>query len=334
MPKKKTIRELYFYKKPGTDLYAVDIVDGRNEHIHKALNNLTRLDVSNILEQIGKNKHSKYTESKNGMKVFNKIPENRILSFTSEKIVNAYMDHLKELQESDESRVLAARLLHAAADLLAHDVDCNPPDRISNVPYDDGADIACEPCDLMPVPDEACKYPELENPGIIPSQAVNCTVSYEVMNYVQEKLDVTIDLENLTFWFNDQKWQLQKDVDEHVSSTPKRPKSSPVIMNSMDFMSNLLGVDAEKSVDIDYLYFRFPLLGNMYKISHVYTGDRVAPDQVNENFSSYEHFVLLSKTDKMLDDVVAMARKDQRLSARKLDDLMKMIDKQRAKVKK
>jgi len=265
MGRKTTVKEFYFYKKEDNS-YSVDIVSGRNEHIRKAMTVSSRSDVDEILEAITNNKHSKYSESKRGMKIYNKLPDDIVLSHNPSSIVNVYLDNLKEIKESSQSRHLAANLLRAAADLLSHDdEERTVPDigiqepQVGNVEVDPDSIQMATPSLL----------------GVSPEPAVTTEVPFGIIDFIQESLDVTIEINNLTFWFNDQKWQLQKDIDDHVSPTPKRPKASPVIMNAMDFMSNLLGVNGEKSVDPDHLYFRFNLFGDMYKISHVYTGDKI-----------------------------------------------------------
>lgn len=242
MSRKLTIKEVYFYKKKDTDLYTVDFIDAKNRHLHKELSNLTRTEVSEVLEKIRKDKHPRYLGSKKGMTVYNKYPES-ILSHSSSRIVNVYLENLKDLQESKESRELAANLLRAAADLLS---------------YEDQ-----ERLDML----------EPEPTGIIPNPASNTIVPFEVIDKVQSDLEVAINFSDLTFYFNSQKWQLQKDIDTNVSSIPKRPKSSNTIITSMDYMKNLLGVNGENSLDPNSLYFRFTLKGEVYKISHIYTSD-------------------------------------------------------------
>lgn len=260
MSKKTTIRELYFYKKHNSNLYAIDIVNGRNESVEKIFTNLTKRDVKEILTSITNKKNNKYSESTFGMQVHNKLPKDKILSHKSDNIVEVYTNNLKQLQESSESRHLAADLLRSAAALLDHDdypieADCKTPHS--------------EPEEYEPEETQPCD----PSVGVVPQDAVSTEVPFEIINEVQEKLNVTIDLHNLTFRFNSQKWQLQTDVDTHVSSVPKRPKAANNIISSMDYMSTLLGVNGEKSLDPDSLFFRFPMNQVMYKISNVYIGD-------------------------------------------------------------
>ena len=243
MGRKITVKEFYFYQKGTDNVYSIDIISGANKHVHNAFCVESRDQVYKLVEDITKKKHSKYVESLKGMKVYNEFPEKRVLNHNPRSIVEVYMNNLQQLTESEDSSKLAAQLLRSVADFISKD----------------NSSTEIEPLN-----------------GVSPENAISTVVPFEVIDYIQEKLNSTINLQDLTFYFNDQKWQLHKAIHELDLPKPKRPKSAPVILNSLDYMSNLLGVNGENSVDPNSLFTKFSLNDEIYKISHIYTRDRVA----------------------------------------------------------
>lgn len=118
---------------------------------------------------------------------------------------------------------------------------------------------------------------EVEEPAIIPASAVNNAVPLSVIETVKSSLSVEIDLNDLTFWFKDLKWQLLKCNSEDDTPELDRPKASNHISSAMQYMGNLLGVNSETNDGVDDLSFRFIYEGNVYKIVYIFTGSHVRP---------------------------------------------------------
>lgn len=243
---RKRVREVYFYKTESGE-YKIDLVDGRNNLVKEPLYYPNRNDINNFIENLQADKNTKFEVSRLGMKIYNKKPAQRLLTQHSESVFDTYVKNLSDLKENSFYRYKVAKLLRSVSDILDGDAP-------AEVPMD-------EPCEVEP------------KTGVAPESPISSEVPFDIINKVQEALGTAIEPTDLTFWFQDQKFQLTKDGFEYDLPEPQVPKTSHNILGTLEYMSNLLGVNAERNTKIGENSFRYVDGGDVYKIQHIYTGD-------------------------------------------------------------
>lgn len=251
---RKRIKEVYFYQTESGN-YKIDLIDGRNNIVKEQLYYNSRSDINNFIESLQDNKNTKFEVSKLGMKIYNRKPEQRMLTKSTENIFDIYVNNLNSLNENAFYRHKVAKLLRNVSDILDGDAPQEEPDD-SYYGDEPEVDCGCEPTQ-----------------AISPGPAITSEVPMDFIMEVQESLDTTINLENLTFWFQDQKFQLVKDGFDEDLPAPMGPKTSHNILGTLEYISNLLGVNAERNTKIGENSIRFVNNENVYKIKHIYTGD-------------------------------------------------------------
>ena len=235
---RKRVREIYFYKTESGE-FKIDLVDGQNNLVKEPLYYSNRSDINNFIETLQENKNTKFEVSRLGMKIYNKKPEQRVLTQTSESVFDTYINNLTDLQENHEYGDKVAKLLRSVADIV-------------------------EPAVGTPE--------EIDPITITPKNPVSPEISVPFLNNIEETLQTTIS-EDATFWFQDQKFQVTKDGYEYETPEPMLPKTSHNILGTLEYISNLLGVNAERNTEIGKNSIRFVNEGEVYVIRHIYTGD-------------------------------------------------------------
>jgi hypothetical protein len=241
MKNKKRVREAYFYKDDkGT--YKVQLLDVKNNVASEPFSCSNRLEAMEIIDLIKSDIHGEFSCSSLGLKIYNKRPDQRILTKSTESIFDVYVRNLCLLKENEEYSAKVANLLKSVADLIEPDEEkcCGDHDSVL---------------------------------GIEPRNPISNEIPLDVVSWLQDGLDVSVNFDDLTFWFQDQKWQITKDLADYDLPSPKLPKTSHNILGTMEYMINLLGVNAERNREVGENSFRFVLGQEVYKIKHVYTGD-------------------------------------------------------------
>lgn len=243
--RKTRVREFYFYEtKTG---YKIDLINGRNQLVNDVFHSLTKTDVNSFLEKLSNDTHDKFTQSSFGMKIYNKKPEQRMLTKEANTVFETYINKLNSLKEDTYYRHKVAAILRNVSDILDGPEDCQ----------------AVEPSD-----------PE---PFIIPEYPISPKIPMELVGQMEEKLKTCFNPSNATFIFSDEKFQLTKDGHKFDSQIPGllKPKASNKISSTMQYMVTLLGVNAEKSGEIGDNSFRFTWEdGEVYRVTYIYTGER------------------------------------------------------------
>ena len=250
---KKRVREIYFYKTQSGD-YKIDLIDGRNNIVKEPLYYKNRSELINFIEALKDNKNTRFEVSALGMKIYNRKPDQRLLTKTSESVFDIYVENLKELKESSFYRHKVASLLRNVSDILDGDAPIEPD------------------CDVKVMPADDPSY-EVEVPAVIPEPVITPEVPMHLIMRIQDTLDIAIMMDDLTFWFQDQKFQLTRDGFEQDGPELMKPKASHNIAGTLEYIANLLGVNAERSTEMGNYFIRFVDEGNVYKINHIYTGD-------------------------------------------------------------
>lgn len=251
-PNRKRVRGVYLYTTESGE-YVVDLVLGRNKIVKRPLQYKNRTQMNEFIENLIKDEDKRFMVSKLGIKIYNKEPEERLLIRSKESILETYVKNLRILKENDSYKKKVANLLRSVSDLI-----------------DDDDKGGLNSTSVMPSKDPELNF---DTPAIDPKNPIEPSIPMELVLRVQDSLDVHISFENLTFWFQNQKWQLTKDG--HEFKTPEMPgsKTGKNILNTMDYMSTLLGVNAEKNKELGSNSFTFVDQGNVYRITHIYTGD-------------------------------------------------------------
>ena len=255
---KKRVREIYFYKVESG--YKIDLINHRNKLVKSNFKGTTRTDVNRFIEALQENKHTKFEMSKIGIKIYNKKPHERLLASTTETLFDSYLRNLNSLKENNEYSKKVSALLRSVANII--------DDETTSLNSDDLSDefVSINPTTNSDV--------EVEVPAITPDLAITVAVPMELVSKIQDSLKTPIDLNNLTFYFQNQKWSLTKDgFGQDNLPEPKRPKTSHAIMSAIQYMINLLGISTETNSKIGENSFRFVDRGGVYKINHIYTGD-------------------------------------------------------------
>lgn len=268
---RRRIKEVYFYKTPSGE-YKVDLISGRNKMIKEPIYYGNRSEINDFIEGLQSNKNPRFEVSKLGIKIYNKKPDQRLLKKTPESLLNTYIQNLSNLQENSYYRHKVANLLRNVSDILDGDAPMDPSDPCTGS-LDSEIDYSSDDANSSPVmPTDDPEY-ETEVPSITPDSPIDPGVPIHLILRIQDSLDTTLYLDDLTFWFQDQKWQLTKDGYEYSTPVPQKPKSSHNILGTMEYIINLLGVNAERNTRIGENSFRFTDEGNIYTIKHIYTGD-------------------------------------------------------------
>lgn len=237
---KTRVREVYFYKTESGE-YKIDLVNGRNTLVKEPLYYSNHTETMDFIETIQNNKNDKFEVSALGMKIYNKKPEERLLTVESENIFNAYIENLSELKENSEYSHKVASLLRSVADIV------EPSNAETIMPEEP---VAIEP--LPPVTD---------------------LVPLSLIDYIQESLNSVVMMDDLTFWFQDQKFYICKDGYEKSVPETRIPKTSHNILGTLEYIDNLLGSNSERNLKMGENSIRFTFEGEVFKIVHIYTGD-------------------------------------------------------------
>lgn len=253
MASKKRVKEVYCHK-TSNGRYTIDLVDASNCFLKNQATDLSEKERDSFLKKLLKGENTKLTPSAFGVEIYHRKPEQRNLHKNPSSIFEAYVKNLQNqgLTENSHYRHKVANLLRNVSDLLD---------------YEDHMEPVVEP------PEEGCSC---SSDSIVPGPAVEADVPLSLLGNIQETLDVTIDFDNSTFWFQGEKWQLTKDGYEQENLPKmKRPGTSPKVEGSMQYMINLLGVNAEVAYeDKNPRSFKFLHNGDLYRISHIYTKDK------------------------------------------------------------
>ena len=254
-PNRKRIRGVYLYATENGD-YVIDLVDGRNKIVKKPLKYKNRTQLNQFIENLVNDEDKTFMVSSMGIRIYNKEPEERLLVRSKESILKTYVNNLKTLNENDSYKKKVANLLRSVSDLIDDEGNNEKP--------------GLKTTNIMPDKDPRVN---LDTLAVDPKNPIDASIPMELVLRVQDSLDVSVSFEDLTFWFQDQKWQLTKDGHEY--DTPEMPgsKTGKPILNAIDYMATLLGVNAEKNKKLGENSFSFVDQGNVYRITHIYTGD-------------------------------------------------------------
>ena len=241
MASKTRVKEVYCYK-DSNGRYIIDMVAAGNRFLKAAQKGLTEEEKDEFLKTL-ESGEDKYSEpSKKSFQVYNRKPEQRMLAKSSTTIFNSYVKNLQSKvseSSSDCYKRKVANLLRSVSDLL-----------------DD-------------------EEPVVIQSAITPDLAVTPDVSLSMIERIEETLGTKFDTDNLTFWFQDQKWQLTKEGYEQTNlPSMKRPTTARNVEGTMQYMMNLIGAVCEVTYDeSNPVSFRFVDGDDVYRVSHVYTGD-------------------------------------------------------------
>lgn len=250
MPAPKRVKECYFYK--DDNKYHVRLKDSKNNFIKETLVYESRADVHTFVTDLREGNLSKYCCSALGTMIYNKKPQDRRLVVDSKLVFNAFVKNLTKLSENNSFyKQKVASILNDVSALLTYDLE----------------DGSLEP--------HQCTEPQDSIDTIIPAPAIDPGIPMHVIAMFEDQLETAMNLEDLTFYFQKEKFQLTKAVYDSEVPAPDLPKTAPTILSALDFMITLLGVNADRNKTIGENGFTFAMDEEIYKVKHIYTGSGI-----------------------------------------------------------